>query len=34
MKQKLYAVVDLETTGGRAARDKVIEKSGYRVPKI
>ena len=25
MKQKLYAVVDLETTGGRAARDKVIE---------
>lgn len=25
MKQKLYAIVDLETTGGRAARDKVIE---------
>ncbi|MCB0567679.1 MAG: GIY-YIG nuclease family protein [Phaeodactylibacter sp.] len=25
MKQKLYAIVDLETTGGRAARDKIIE---------
>jgi len=25
MKEKLYAVVDLETTGGRASRDKVIE---------
>ncbi|MCB9265331.1 MAG: GIY-YIG nuclease family protein [Lewinellaceae bacterium] len=25
MKQKLYAIVDLETTGGRASRDKVIE---------
>ncbi|MCO6491546.1 MAG: GIY-YIG nuclease family protein [Phaeodactylibacter sp.] len=25
MMQKLYAIVDLETTGGRAARDKVIE---------
>ncbi|MCB0571558.1 MAG: 3'-5' exoribonuclease [Phaeodactylibacter sp.] len=25
MKQKYYAVVDLETTGGRAARDKIIE---------
>lgn len=25
MKEKLYAVVDLETTGGRAARDKIIE---------
>ena len=23
--QKLYAIVDLETTGGRASRDKVIE---------
>lgn len=25
MKEKLYAVVDLETTGGKAARDRVIE---------
>jgi DNA polymerase-3 subunit epsilon len=25
MKDKLYAVVDLETTGGRASRDKIIE---------
>ncbi|MCB0551193.1 MAG: GIY-YIG nuclease family protein [Phaeodactylibacter sp.] len=25
MKQKRYAIVDLETTGGRASRDKIIE---------
>ncbi|MCB0679485.1 MAG: DNA polymerase III subunit epsilon, partial [Saprospiraceae bacterium] len=25
MKEKIYAIVDLETTGGRASRDKITE---------